>query len=914
MKLSKINVYICPNFHYDWAWCDTADRMGAKSARIIKEAIMIMRKHPKFKFVIDSAMAIEYFKVHYPEMMNELIEHVQRKRIELVGGMVVAPDTLLPNGESLVRQILYGKMYFKKYFGIIPKIGYLIDSFGQSAQLPQIFEKSGFKYFIFVRGARNRNLPSEFLWEAPNGSKVLAHFMSRTYRWIPLPFSGSFFPPLFPVFPAIFTLNLIPQNFKVYEILKKLFPPIKIIVQKLNSLKIGIPSKVGDLGAGLKYAIDKRLQNATTNNILILNGDDNLPPSTNVLDAVDYLQKKNRDYNLKIALPSDFFRELSQTKKKFGKIKNYEFSGIPDKFVGTFSSRIQLKQKIRRLENMFYLAETYATISNVYNKDYIYPKDKIHKAIWRILCCDFHDGIPGCHVDAVFSNIMNMLKLSEIQLQNSYKKAINSLITLINTSRLSDDSIPLLVFNPISISRSDTTYIKIPDNHKYFKIFDEKENEVPYQKDLINSNENLYVIKASGIPSIGYKVYQIKKYERKNSGVNKNLVSIKYSSQNEVIEVQNNRFKLKFEKNKLQSIYDKKNDFKISSSEFFINDLRISTDRGDSYLHGKIPKNFFTTYENELELIENGPVRTAIRLKSKLKCKNKWFFKPINKITQYIILYNFETDRIDFLTKFKNKIKNVLIQACFPVNFKNPIVYSEIPYGFIERDIKPEIGKAWIDVKKEFAQYDRIFPVVNWMDISDNNNKGLSLINYGLPEYELGKNKDIMFLTLLRSTGHVANIFPGAVPMILGLFYDIPKALELTKNEFKYSILFHSERCEKGNITTVALSHNIPLFTELLKRQEGNMPDKFSFIKVEPDCFLINSIKKAEENQNEIIIRICETSNKRRKGKITFYSPIKKVKLVNLLEEPIRKLEIKDGNSFSFKSNPQDILTFAVSL
>ncbi|MFX0033064.1 MAG: glycoside hydrolase family 38 C-terminal domain-containing protein [Candidatus Hodarchaeota archaeon] len=914
MNPSKINVFITPHFHYDYLWCDTPDRMGVKTARIIKEAILIMRNHPKFKFVIDSAMAIEYFKLHYPKMMNELIEYVKQKRIELVGGMIVAPDTLLPNGESLVRQILYGKTYFKKNFGINPEIGYLLDSFGQTAQLPQILEKSGFKYLIFGRGARNRNLPAEFLWKAPNGSKVLAHFISRTYRWIPLPFNGSFFPPLFPFFPALFTLNLIPQNFRVYEMLKKLFPPIKFLVQILNNLNIGIPTKIGDMGAGLKYAIEKRLINATTNNVLILNGDDNLPPSTNILDAVNYLQKKNKKYNLNIALPSEFFQKLLRAKKKFGTVNNYEFSGFPDKFVGTFSSRMQLKQKIRRLENLFYLTEIFATISSVYNKDYIYPKELIRNAIWRILCCDFHDGIPGCHVDAVFSKIIKMLKLSETQLHRSYKKAVVSLKSLINTSKLSEDSIPLLVFNPICITRSDITHIRIPENYSFFNIFDEHGNQIAIQKDLINSNENEYVIKASEIPSIGYKVYQIKTSENKVKNENKTSALIKYSSQNKISEVKNIRFTLNFKDNKLKSISDRNNDFIISASKFYINDLRISTDRGDSYLHGRVPKKIFTTYDNEIEILENGQLRTVIRLKSKLKCKNKWFFKPINQITQYIILYNFETNRIDFITRFKNKIKNVKIQVCFPVGFKNPKIHSEIPYGFIERDIKPEIGKSWTDIKNKFAHYDRIFPVINWMDISDNDKKGLSLINCGLPEYEIGMNKDIIFLTLLRSTGHVANIFPGAVPMILGLFYGIPKALELTNHEFKYSILFHGEDWNKSSIPTQALSYNIPLFTELLKIQEGNIPDNLCFVKIEPECFLINSIKKAEENPNEIIIRIRETLNKQSTGKITFFSPIKEVNLVNLLEEPIKKIKVEHGNSFSFKSNPQDILTFAVSL
>ncbi len=86
-----------------------------------------MRKYPDYKFVIESVMAVEYFKLHYPQLFEELKRRVNEKRIELIGGMVVAPDTLLPNGESLVRQILYGTQYLREHFRIESKIGYLID-------------------------------------------------------------------------------------------------------------------------------------------------------------------------------------------------------------------------------------------------------------------------------------------------------------------------------------------------------------------------------------------------------------------------------------------------------------------------------------------------------------------------------------------------------------------------------------------------------------------------------------------------------------------------------------------------------------------------------------------------------------------------------------------------------------------
>ena len=110
-KKRKVNVFITPHFHYDYLWCDTADGMGARSAKIIQKALLLMRKYPKFKYVIDSVMPLKYFQLHYPEMWQELKNRVNQGRIELMGGMVVAPDTLMPRAETLIRQILYGKKY-----------------------------------------------------------------------------------------------------------------------------------------------------------------------------------------------------------------------------------------------------------------------------------------------------------------------------------------------------------------------------------------------------------------------------------------------------------------------------------------------------------------------------------------------------------------------------------------------------------------------------------------------------------------------------------------------------------------------------------------------------------------------------------------------------------------------------------
>ncbi|MHA1273822.1 MAG: glycosyl hydrolase-related protein [Promethearchaeota archaeon] len=917
-----------PHAHIDYLWCDTADGMGAKTAKIIKHTLLLMRKYPEYKFVIDGVMSIEYFKLHYPKMLDELRQRVKENRIELIGGMIVAPDTLMPNGESLVRQVLYGINYIKENFGIIPKIAYLIDSFGQTPQLPQILKKAGFEYFIFWRGANNRLLPSEFYWRAPDGSKILTHWLYRSYTWLVPPFTATILPPIFPFAPVPLTLNFIPQNFKVYEILKKVFPPIKYFIRFLNRFGMGVEIIGADMTGGLKFTIKRRLERATTNNIFILNGTDNLPPSSNIIDVVRDYQKNSMKFNVKIALPSEFLKTIKNSGKKFGIIGPYEFSGLPDKFPGTYSNRIRLKQKIRSLENLFYLTELFASLAKIY-EDKEYPLKSIQKAIIRILCCDFHDGICGCCVDAAYNQMLKMLKLSELQLSKIYRHSIQSLINIIDTSDIPKNSIPIIIFNPLSFSRTDIARIHCDFKEGSLKIIDDLGHEIPFQKDNLSESGKDYIFIAKDIPSIGYKLFYIMPTDSKNikaknnsneiiTNLNKESdfkqqIEAQYRCNNELITLENDRFILTFENNKLLSIKDKKHEFTIRSSEFYINDLRIHSDRSDSYLHSKTPKKFGVTYSNSLEIIEQGPVRTVIRIISKLKCPGKLFSKQINQIIQYIILYNFNIPRIDFITEFKNKIKNCRIQACFPVNFKAPKFHSEVPYGFYQRDIKPSIGKSWEEFKKRFAHYDRIFPVINWMDASSlREKKGISIINYGLPEYEIGENRDYIFLTLLKSTGYIATLFPGAVPMVLGPFYSIPKAFELAEQKFHYSIYFHNGDFKEHNLPKISLSHNIHLITERVRAKNTILPKKIEFIKIEPNNFIINAVKMSENNTKEMIIRVLETSNKISKGRIKFDKEIETVHLVNLLEEPIKKLKILSGNAFEFDSKPQEILTFSI--
>ena len=107
-------------------------------------------------------------------------------RWEPVGGMWVEPDTNVPSGESLVRQLVYGKRFFAEEFGVETHELWIPDVFGYSAALPQIARQAGVTALITQKMSWNDTnvFPhSTFWWEGHDGSRLLAHFPpANTYN------------------------------------------------------------------------------------------------------------------------------------------------------------------------------------------------------------------------------------------------------------------------------------------------------------------------------------------------------------------------------------------------------------------------------------------------------------------------------------------------------------------------------------------------------------------------------------------------------------------------------------------------------------------------------------------------------------------------------------------------------------
>ncbi len=110
--LQRFNIRIVGNSHIDmawlWPWTETVEVVR----NTFQSVLDLMREYPDFKFTMSSARTYEWMQEKYPDLFQQIKKRVKEGRWEIIGGMWVEPDLNMPDGESLVRQILVGKRYF----------------------------------------------------------------------------------------------------------------------------------------------------------------------------------------------------------------------------------------------------------------------------------------------------------------------------------------------------------------------------------------------------------------------------------------------------------------------------------------------------------------------------------------------------------------------------------------------------------------------------------------------------------------------------------------------------------------------------------------------------------------------------------------------------------------------------------
>ena len=176
---NALTAYSIGHAHIDVGGLWPVRESTRKAARTFSSQLALMESYPDYKFGASQAYLYLQVKEHYPELFEKIRAKVREGRWEVQGGMFVEADCNLISGESMIRQFLHGKNFFRDEFGVEVRNLWLPDVFGYSAAMPQILRKAGCDYFLTqkISWSQVNKFPYHtFRWIGADGSEVLTHF------------------------------------------------------------------------------------------------------------------------------------------------------------------------------------------------------------------------------------------------------------------------------------------------------------------------------------------------------------------------------------------------------------------------------------------------------------------------------------------------------------------------------------------------------------------------------------------------------------------------------------------------------------------------------------------------------------------------------------------------------------------
>lgn len=153
-------------------------------ADMMDRLLDIMEADPSFKhYVLDAQYVMIDDYLELKPYQRPRLEKLAREGRVLVGPWYSLVDASSVTHECLVRNLVVGCRRTRELGAEPMRFGYSVFSFGQVAQLPQIYAGFGIHDLIFYKGADKSVLKkSEFLWEAPDGTRALASRLGKFHR------------------------------------------------------------------------------------------------------------------------------------------------------------------------------------------------------------------------------------------------------------------------------------------------------------------------------------------------------------------------------------------------------------------------------------------------------------------------------------------------------------------------------------------------------------------------------------------------------------------------------------------------------------------------------------------------------------------------------------------------------------
>ncbi len=432
--------------HIDVAWLWTLAQTREKVLRSFSTVINLMKQYPEYRFMSSQAQLYKYVKEQDPVLYGEIKEMVRQGRWEVEGAMWVEPDCNLTSGESLVRQLMFGKRFFKEEFGVDSEILWLPDVFGYSAALPQILKKAGVHRFFTSKISWNETntMPNDtFLWQGIDGTEILTFFLTTQDK----------------------VKGGKPTNYTTY---------------------------VGNLNPSQIQGSWERYQNKDISEEVIITygyGDGGGGPTAEMIENGLRLSKGIPGCaSTRFDSAASFFNKLEERVKEHPHVPKWVGELYLEFHRGTYTSMAKNKKYNRKSEFLYQTAELCAVTDMLLNGRE-YPQALLNDGWETILLNQFHDIIPGSSIKQVYIDSEEQYQRIGKAGEAVVKAALEHIASKVKAQK------GLLVYNPLSFANSGIVeadgqklYVENIPAKGYKVVYDYKTaNSVKVEKQLLEN-------------------------------------------------------------------------------------------------------------------------------------------------------------------------------------------------------------------------------------------------------------------------------------------------------------------------------------------------------------------------------------------------------------------------------------------
>ncbi len=872
-KQKVYDAIVVSHTHWDREWYLTFEEFRYWLVQGMDQLLEIMERDPGYRFMLDGQVIplLDYLAIR-PEREETIKELIRADRLQ-VGPWYIQPDEFLVSGEAMIRNLLLGDR-IARLFGGTMKEGYLPDSFGHIAQLPQILRGFGIETLFIMRGA---DLAVEaagsfdLLWEGPDGSRVFTHVMETGYC------SGAFL---------------------CDDPTASTFPMLEL--QERGRLSQEAPL------INLLRLIEER---SSTETLLIPNGCDHLGPQGEILNVIRRLNERLPDVRLRQGTLADYVEAVNQAGPRLavvrGELRACKYQPV---LSGVYSARMYLKQRNTLLQTLLErYAEPLAAVARLYGRDF---SPFVWKAWELVLQNQAHDSICGTGIDAIHREMLMRYDQAEGTARQVIRDALRTVGAQLDVAPSSlDREILILAFNPSLQPREEEIVVEVEPqipspvgkrdpvpgirtlDLEGCSLLDPSGNAIPFtirgerlvSEDVLNHVKHLrkkLIAFQAALPPLGLGLFRLVPDKRAEVEAG-SLIVDGHTLENEF-------YRVSVQSDGTLTLLDKETE-RTYAGLCFIED---SGDAGDEYNYSPPPRQLVLTSQGgsaSVQVAEDLPWKGTLHIGLTLRLptgltedrqgrSDKRLDCPVN----VLVSLQRGVKRVDIAVEVENNARDHRLRVGFPLGFSPDHSIAEDSFWVVRRPVRPPDSAGWIETPAN------THPQKAFVAAEDRSG-GMAVLNRGLAEYEATEEGTI-FITLLRGVGWLSRDALATRRGHAGPAYETPEAQCLGRHRFELGIYTYAGRWEEAQVLEAAHSFAAPpIGVRLTELKAGRLPTESSLFSLEPAGLVLSVVKPAEDGDG-IIVRVYNPTAKPLAGTLKAGWRISRAEIVGLDETPQGKI------------------------